>query len=84
MIRFANPGSDISSFIKIYVELYNALKDRYSFGLDDISKTLVEKNLATSCGYMGQEALSRSTRKDRSRDQLYNQSKMYSELFKIS
>lgn len=83
MIRFANPGSDISSFIKIYVELYNALKDRHSFGLDDISKTLVEKNLATSCGYMGQEALSRSTRKDRSRDQLYNQSKMYSELFKM-
>lgn len=32
---------------------------------------------------MGDEALSRSTRKDRSRDPLYNQSKLYSELFKV-
>ncbi len=83
MIRFANPGSDISSFIKIYIELFDALKGMEAFSLDDISKTLVERNLATSCGYMGQEALARATREDRTRDPLYNQSKMYSELYKM-
>lgn len=82
MLRIPNPGSDISSFITIYCELYESLHDRISFGLDDISQTLVRKNLATSSGYMGDEALQRSTRADRSRDPLYNQSKMYSELFR--
>ncbi len=83
MIRFANPGSDISSFIRIYIELFEALRDKKSFNLDDITTVLIERNLVTSCGYMGQEALTRSNREDRSRDPLYNQSKMYSELFKV-
>ena len=83
MLRFPNPGSDINSFIRIFYEIFDALKDQESFSLDDITSTLVERNLATSCGFAGEEALSHSTRKDRSRDPLYNQSKMYSELFKI-
>lgn len=83
MLRFPNPGSDIDSFIRIYQELFSALYQKASFDLDDMSATLVERNLATSSGYMGQEALMRSTRRDRSRDPLYNQSKMYSELYKI-
>ena len=83
MLRIANPGSNIDSFIRIYCEVYEALIDRPSFMLDDMSKTLVDRGLATSCGFMGGEALKRSTREDRSRDPLYNQSKMYSELFKI-
>lgn len=44
---------------------------------------MVGRNLATSSGYMGQAALDRSTRVDRSRDPLYNQSKMYSELYRM-
>ena len=40
-------------------------------------------NLATSSGYTGKKAISRSTRKDRSRDPLYNQLKMYAELFRL-
>lgn len=83
MLRFPNPGSDISSFIRIFIEMYSALQGRASFGLDDITQVLIERNLATSCGYMGAEALRRSTRQDRSLDPLYNQSKMYSELYKV-
>ncbi len=83
MLRFPNPGSHIDSFIKIYKELYDALQGYAYFTLDDISKTLIERNLATSSGFMGEEALSRSTREDRSRDPLYNQSKMYAELFRM-
>lgn len=83
MLRFPNPGSHIDSFIKIYKELFDALSEAPFFTLDDISRTLVERNLATSSGFMGQEALTRSTREDRSRDPLYNQSKMYAELFRM-
>jgi len=83
MLRFPNPGSDISALIRIYVELYDALSDRESFGLDDFTNVLIERNLATSSGFAGEEALERSTRADRSRDPLYNQSKSYSELYKI-
>ncbi len=83
MLRFPNPGSQIDSFIKIYKELFDALQNSPYFTLDDISKTLIERNLVTSSGFMGKEALSRSTREDRSRDPLYNQSKMYAELFRM-
>lgn len=83
MVRFPNPGSNIRSFITIYHEIYELLKEQEYFTLDDFTSALIMKNLATSCGYTGEEALKRSTRDDRSRDPLYNQSKMYSELYKI-
>ncbi|KAB2902484.1 MAG: hypothetical protein F9K27_16705 [Anaerolineae bacterium] len=83
MLRFPNPGSDVDSFIRIFYKLHEELNQQQAFDLDDMSRVLVKSNLATSSGYMGQEALDRSTRDDRSRDPLYNQSKMYSELFKI-
>ena len=83
MIRFPNPGSDIDSFIGIYLALFESLQDQSTFSLDDMSKVMIDRNLVTSSGYMGEEALIRSYRKDRSRDRLYNQSKMYSELFKV-
>ena len=83
LIRFPNPGSDISSFIRIFYEIFEVLNSQDFFSLDDMLLTLVERDLATSCGFMGEEALLLSVRKDRSRDPLYNQSKMYSELFKL-
>jgi len=83
MIRFPNPGSDISGYIRIFQVLFQELSSREFFDLDDISRTLVVNNLVTSSGSMGQRALERSTRADRSRDPLYNQSKMYSEIFKL-
>lgn len=83
MIRFPNPGSNIDNFINIYKELFYALKDREQFNLDDITLVLIARNLAASSGFVGELALERSYRTDRSRDPLYNQSKMYSELYKI-
>lgn len=83
MIRIANPGSDISSFTRIFQVLFEELQGVQPFSLDDISSALIRRNLATSSGYAGEEALARSTRSDRSRDPLYNQSKMYSELFRL-
>lgn len=82
MLRLANPGSDISSFTRIFQALYEDLQGTQPFSLDDMSAALVRRGLATSSGYSGDQALARSTRADRSRDPLYNQSKMYSELFR--
>ena len=82
MLRIANPGSDIDSFIRIYQEVFAALKERSSFDLYTMYGVLVERNLATSSGYMGEEALQRSYNEDASRNPLFNQAKMYSELYK--
>lgn len=82
MLRFPNPGADIDLFIRIFKTLHAVLLAHQPFGLDDISKTLTSSNLAASSGYVGEEALRLSTRADRSRDPLYNQSKMYAELFR--
>ena len=83
MVRFPNPGSDISAFIRTFQALFKALGTQSDFSLDDMSKALVSCNLATSSGHIGKEALKRSTRPERSLDPLFNQSKMYSELFRI-
>ncbi|MFC5734317.1 hypothetical protein [Cytobacillus gottheilii] len=82
MIRFPNPGSNIPTMTKIFQVLYSYLNKQYSFSLDDMSRTLTLANLASSSGYMGEEALNRSTRKKRSLDPLYNQSKMYAEVYR--
>lgn len=82
MLRIPNPGSDIDGFIRIFRELFDALRTLETFDPDDMSRVLVERNLVTSSGFMGAAALARSYRRDRSRDALYNQSKMYSELLK--
>lgn len=82
LIRFPNPGSDLFYFFKIFVSLHSNLAKSESFNLDDMSNTLTSMNLASSGGYIGKEALQSSTRKDRSRDPLYNQSKMYAELYR--
>ena len=68
-----------------FVAVYKAAFKRYRgqvVKLDDMVQATVEANLATSSGYMGKEAIARSTRKDRSRDPLYNLLKMYAELFR--
>jgi hypothetical protein len=82
MLRIANPGSDIDQFIRIFRDLYVILKDRESFDLDDMTHAMIEKGNVSSQGATGDEALRRSTRKDRSRDPLFNQSKMYAELYR--
>ena len=81
MLRFPNPGSTTSNFVEVYKAAFEQLHGQV-VDLDDLVKATVSANLATSSGYMGSEAISRSTRPDRSRDPLYNQLKMYAELFR--
>jgi hypothetical protein len=81
MLRFPNPGSTIANFVAVYAAAFKALNG-HVVGLDDLVRAVVDANLATSSGYVGDEAVNRSTREDRSRDPLYNQMKMYAELFR--
>lgn len=81
MLRFPNPGSTIEHFVSVYVAAFERLNGR-TVDLDAIVTAVVGANLATSSGYMGEAAVARSTRADRSRDPLYNQIKMYAELFR--
>lgn len=81
MLRFPNPSSTIENFVATYNAAFTQLGDEI-VTLDDIIAVVVEANLATAAGYMGSEAIARSTRNDRSRDPLYNQMKMYAELFR--
>lgn len=81
MLRFPNPGSTIDNFVRVYSAAFDALYGR-TVNLDEIVEAVVKANLATSSGYMGAEAVTRSTRDDRNFDPLYNQAKMYAELFR--
>ena len=83
VLRFPNPVSDVQKFVDVFRLLHGALADSENFGHDEIAKVLIETGQASSCGTVGDAALKRSTRADRSRDPLYNQAKMYSELFRM-
>ena len=84
MIRFANPGSDIDHIVKIFKKLYAQLSDFSSFNLNNMADVMTEANMASSKGYVGEEALKRSYAiKDNSRNPLYNQAKMYAEVYRM-
>src|SRR5689334_12223090 len=82
MIRIPNPGSNLDVFVRIFREVYAELRDGGEFDLDDIGRAMIARNLVSSQGAIGLEALRRSTRKNRSLDPIYNQSKMYAETFR--
>ncbi len=81
MLRFPNPGSTIDNFVRVYSSAFERLNGQ-TIDLDAIVAAVVSANLATSSGYMGEKAVARSTRANRSLDPLYNQLKMYAELFR--
>ena len=81
MLRFPNPSSTIENFVSVYSSAFQRLNG-LCVDLDNIVQAVNEANLVTSCGYMGDEAVARSTRADRSLDPIFNQLKMYAELFR--
>lgn len=82
LLRFPNPASTTSNFRAVYVAAFQRYRGQV-VTLDDLVHATVSANLATSSGYAGKAAITRSTRTDRSRDPLYNQLKMYAELFRM-
>lgn len=82
MIRFPNPGTNVDEFIRTFKVLYEHLKDFDTFTIDDMKSAMATEFLAASVGNIGEKALQLSTKEDRSRDQLYNNAKMYAELYR--
>lgn len=82
MYRFPNPGSDINVLVSIYEIIQDYFSDKYYFNIDDMSGALVRSGAITSSGSVGEEALMRSYNKKRSIDPVYNQVKMYAEIFR--
>lgn len=83
VFRFSNAVSDIAKFISTYKTLYEDLKNEPHFDHDKARDALIRHSLVSSSGAIGNEAINRSVRADRSRDPLYNQLKMYSEIFRM-
>ena len=81
--RFPNPGSDINMFIEIFKRTYNILSKKKYFSLYDLELALINNYLVSSEGFTGMKAFELSLRDDASRDPIYNQAKMYAELFRM-
>lgn len=83
ILRFPNPGSDLQRFITTFSAIYRELKDKPNFTHDDSRDAAIKHGLVSSSGAIGAEAIKRSLNVDRSLDPLYNQLKMYSELYRM-
>jgi len=85
VLRFPNPGSNFGHLLEFYRAIFDGVEQDLNaeFGLDEMKRIVVAAGLASSSGAVGDEAIRRSTRTDRSRDALYNQIKMYSEVYRM-
>ena len=84
MIRFRNPISDMGILIDNFKKMYIEFSNMDYFDLDNIAKFFAREQLASSSGYIGDEALKRSYQiKDDSRKSMKMQAKSYAELFRF-
>ncbi len=84
MIRFRNPISDMNVLIENFKMMYVDFSNMDYFDLDNIAEFFARKQLASSSGYIGDEALKRSySFKDDSRKSMKMQAKSYAELFRF-
>ena len=83
MIRFRNPGTQYTTQIQVFRELYKEYKDAESFGLNEMAQTITRCCLMTAYGYAGDAALSLSDTDDTSRNSTLMNAKMYAEVFRL-
>ncbi len=84
MIRFRNPISDMNVLIDNFKKIYVEFSNMDFFDLDNIAEFLAKEQLASSSGYIGDEALKRSYLiEDDSRKSMKMQAKSYAELFRF-
>ncbi len=83
MIRFRNPACDLQGMVRIFSVVYLRLKERETFGIEDMTQAIVGANLMSSSGYTGKRALAQGASPDKRLDKTYNNSKMFSEWFRL-
>lgn len=82
VLRLPNPGSDLVRFVRTFSLIAQEAGSKL-FDLDFMTEVMTKNFQASSMGAHGEEAVRLSTREDRTRDPLFNQSKMYSELYRM-
>lgn len=83
MIRIANPGSDINQMLKIFRIIFANFSGLEYFSLDNMGQIMTTENVASSSGFIGSVAFAKSYEKiDKSRNPIYNQAKMYAEIYR--
>ena len=83
LVRIPNPASNLESILKVFSSLHAVYNGKAEFSLEDSVSVGVDENLMASKGHVGEEARKRSYKEDSSRDAMYNQFKMYAEVFRI-
>lgn len=83
MIRFRNPGTQYTTQVQVFRELYKEYKDAPSFDLDDMAATIAKTKLMTAYGYAGDAALALSNTENDSLNSTKMNAKMYAEVFRL-
>lgn len=83
MIRFRNPGTQYTTQVQVFKELYKEYKDAPSFDLDDMATTITKTKLMTAYGYAGDAALALSNTENDSLNSTKMNAKMYAEVFRL-
>ena len=83
MIRFRNPGTQYTTQIQVFRELYNEYKDAPYFTLENMAATIAKTKLMTAYGYAGDAALELSNTENDSLNSTKMNAKMYAEVFRL-
>ena len=83
MIRFRNPGTQYTTQVQVFKELYKEYKNAPSFDLDDMAATIAKTQLMTAYGYAGDAALALSNTDNDSLNSTKMNAKMYAEVFRL-
>lgn len=83
MIRFRNPGTQYTTQVQVFRELYKEYKDAPSFDLDDMAATIAKTKLMTAYDYAGDAALALSNTENDSLNSTKMNAKMYAEVFRL-
>ena len=83
MIRFRNPGVQFSTQFQIMKVLYENLKNKQPFSLEDMANVIANEKLMTAYGYSGDVALKLSNTEKDSMNSTKMNVKMYAEVFKM-
>ena len=83
MIRFRNPGTQYTTQVQVFRELYKEYKDAPSFDLNEMAMTIAKTKLMTAYGYAGDAALALSQTDNDSLNSTKMNAKMYAEVFRL-
>lgn len=83
MIKFRNPGTQYTTQVQVFRELYNEYKEAPSFDLNDMASTIARTKLMTAYGYAGDAALALSKNDNDSLNSTKMNAKMYAEVFRL-